>query len=59
MLSYLGVVCVLACSCILFGLLRADSEEESEEHACEGCHESESCDHFSMVGFASQKCDKS
>jgi len=59
MLSYVGVVCVLAVACILFGILRADSSEKSEERSCEGCQESESCDHFSMVGFISQKCDKS
>ena len=51
MLFHIGVVLALTLACVLFGLLRADSEEEDSELSCDGCAEHDSCEHFAIVGF--------
>ena len=48
MWTHLIVILALAVACILFGLLRADVEEERPESGgpCGTCEEASSCGHF-------------
>jgi len=58
MLFHVGAVFVLVVVCILFGLLRADTNEEPDDHSCDSCEESDSCRYFSIVGSADSQCDR-
>jgi hypothetical protein len=56
MLFHLSVVLLLTIACVLFGLLRAEMHEEKTGASCEGCQDHDSCEHFAIVGFETQKC---
>ena len=57
MFFHLAMVLLFSFACILFGLLRVNWNEEEKTNPCEGCQD-DACEQFSLVGFASQKCDR-